>query len=88
MYLSNPNLRQRYFPRIHGLHPGILEDKTRTINTCAINNADYGQDAYDYTKWDVVDRIGNIYNRLILYPGEVEIHKINFFSLGINITLT
>ena len=46
----------------------------------SINNADYGQDAYDYTKWDVVDRIGNIYNRLILYPGNLFHASVDYFG--------
>ena len=46
----------------------------------SINNADYGQDAYDYTKWDVVDRIVNIYNRLILYPGNLFHASVDYFG--------
>ena len=33
----------------------------------SINNRDYGEDANDYTKWEVVDRIGNIYNLSLIH---------------------
>ena len=41
---------------------------------------DYGNDASDITKWEVVDRIGNIYNRLILYPGKLFHSSIDYFG--------
>jgi hypothetical protein len=46
----------------------------------SIDNKDYGEDAYDYTKWEVVDRIGNIYNRLILYPGKLFHASVDYFG--------
>jgi hypothetical protein len=27
-------------------------------------------ESQDYTKWDMVDRVGNVFNRLILYRSE------------------
>ena len=50
----------------------------------SINNVDHGQDAYDYTKWEVVDRIGNVYNRLILYPGNLYHASVDYFGSDIN----
>jgi hypothetical protein len=46
----------------------------------SIDNIDHGQHGYDYTKWDVVDRIGNVYNRLILYPGKLFHASIDYFG--------
>lgn len=46
----------------------------------SIDHVDYGEDAYDYTKWEVVDKIGNVYNRLILYPGNLFHASIDYFG--------
>jgi Family of unknown function (DUF6445) len=46
----------------------------------SINNVDHGEHARDYTKWEVVDRIGNIYNRLILYPGNLFHASLDYFG--------
>lgn len=35
---------------------------------------------YDYTKWDVVDRIGNVYNRLIMYRGNLFHASLDYFG--------
>ena len=37
-------------------------------------------EAYDYTKWDMVDRIGNVYNRLILYRGDFFHASLDYFG--------
>jgi hypothetical protein len=37
-------------------------------------------ESYDYTKWDEVDRIGNIYNRLILYRGNMFHASVDYFG--------
>jgi hypothetical protein len=34
----------------------------------------------DYTKWDLVDRIGNVYNRLILYRGDLFHVSMDYFG--------
>lgn len=36
--------------------------------------------SYDYTKWDMVDKIGNIYNRLILYRGDFFHASLDYFG--------
>jgi hypothetical protein len=46
----------------------------------SVDNEDYGEDAMDYTKWDLVDRVGNIYNRLILYPGKLFHASVDYFG--------
>jgi hypothetical protein len=35
---------------------------------------------YDYTKWDMVDRVGNVYNRLILYRGDLFHASLDYFG--------
>jgi hypothetical protein len=41
-------------------------------------------DHFDYTKWDMVDRIGNVYNRLILYRGDLFHVSLDYFGNNIN----
>ena len=43
-------------------------------------NTDYGFDGYDMTKWELVDKIGNIFNRLILYRGNLFHSSIDYFG--------
>ena len=37
-------------------------------------------DGQDYTKWELVDTIGNIYNRLVLYPGDLFHASLDYFG--------
>jgi hypothetical protein len=37
-------------------------------------------EGYDYTKWDKVDSIGNKYNRLILYRGDLFHASLDYFG--------
>lgn len=41
---------------------------------------DTDYESYDYTKWDEVDRIGNIYNRIILYRGNLFHASVDYFG--------
>ena len=41
---------------------------------------DQDWEGYDYTKWDLFDRIGNKYNRLILYRGDLFHASIDYFG--------
>lgn len=41
---------------------------------------DYDYKPYDYTKWEMVDRIGNIYNRLIMYRGDYFHASLDYFG--------
>ena len=52
----------------------------KTKERFSIGSMDHGEDARDYTKWEVVDRIGNIYNRLILYPGKLYHASVDYFG--------
>lgn len=37
-------------------------------------------EGYDYTKWDMYDRVGNVYNRLILYRGDLFHASLDYFG--------
>jgi len=37
-------------------------------------------EAYDYTKWDRIDVVGNKYNRLILYSGDLFHASLDYFG--------
>jgi hypothetical protein len=37
-------------------------------------------EGYDYTKWDLFDKIGNKYNRLIIYRGDLFHASIDYFG--------
>ena len=41
---------------------------------------DKDYEGYDYTKWDLFDRIGNKYNRLILYRGDLFHASLDYFG--------
>jgi hypothetical protein len=43
-------------------------------------NLDFDYESYDYTKWEEVDRIGNIYNRIILYRGNLFHASVDYFG--------
>jgi hypothetical protein len=38
------------------------------------------KDGQDYTKWELVDTIGNVYNRLVLYPGDLFHASLDYFG--------
>ena len=50
--------------------------RTKDQNPEAAHFHDY----YDMTKWDLVDRIGNVYNRLILYRGDLFHTSLDYFG--------
>jgi len=43
-------------------------------------HAESYHEGYDYTKWDLFDRIGNKYNRLILYRGDLFHASLDYFG--------
>lgn len=45
-----------------------------------VKDSKYEKDPYDYTQWEIVDKIGNIYNRLIMYPGQLYHASIDYFG--------
>jgi len=40
-------------------------------------------ESMDYTKWEMVDRIGNVYNRLIIYRGDLFHVSLDYFGKGL-----
>jgi Family of unknown function (DUF6445) len=43
-----------------------------------------GDECQDYTKWEMVDRVGNIFNRLILYRADNYHVSLDYFGKDIN----
>ena len=46
----------------------------------SIGNKDHGYHGYDLTKWELCDKIGNVYNRLVLYRGNIFHASIDYFG--------
>lgn len=44
----------------------------------------YGDNAYDYTKWDVCDSVANVYNRLILFRSDQYHASLDYFGIDDN----
>ena len=47
-------------------------------------SAPEGADMQDYTKWDMVDRVGNVFNRLIMYRADNYHVSLDYFGKDIN----
>jgi len=60
----------------NGLRSWRYSEHTDEENKNALHNK-YSQ---DYTKWEMVDRIGNVYNRLILYRGDLFHVSLDYFG--------
>jgi hypothetical protein len=60
----------------NGLRAWRYAEHTDEENKNALHNK-YSQ---DYTKWELVDRIGNVYNRLILYRGDLFHVSLDYFG--------
>jgi hypothetical protein len=45
-----------------------------------IQSAPPGNEMRDYTKWEIVDRIGNVYNRLIMYRADNYHVSLDYFG--------
>jgi hypothetical protein len=43
-----------------------------------------GADSQDYTKWEMVDRVGNVFNRLIMYRADNYHVSLDYFGQDIN----
>jgi hypothetical protein len=59
-----------------GMRSWNNREHTDEENRDALHNK-YSQ---DYTKWELVDRIGNVYNRLILYRGDLFHVSMDYFG--------
>lgn len=60
----------------NGLRNWKNSDHTEEENRNALHNK-YSQ---DYTKWEMVDKIGNVYNRLVLYRGDLFHVSLDYFG--------
>jgi hypothetical protein len=60
----------------NGLRSWKNTEHTDEENRNAIHNK-YSQ---DYTKWELVDKIGNVYNRLVLYRGDLFHVSLDYFG--------
>lgn len=43
-------------------------------------NKELGDDSQDYTKWEVVDRVGNVYNRIVLFDSTQYHASVDYFG--------
>ena len=68
---------------------GIFKHKpTGLVKTPRLANGDRDEnllneiykDAQDMTKWEMVDRVGNVYNRLVLYDGDLFHASLDYFG--------
>jgi hypothetical protein len=59
-----------------GLRGWVHTERTDEENSMWMNVNDH----YDHTKWDMVDRIGNVYNRLIMYRGDLFHCSLDYFG--------
>lgn len=60
----------------NGLRSWKNSDHTEEENRNALHNR-YSQ---DYTKWEMVDKVGNVYNRLVLYRGDLFHVSLDYFG--------
>lgn len=60
----------------HSGGTGIYKHKS----TGLYRRIDNDFEGYDYTKWELIDRIGNKYNRLILYRGDLFHASLDYFG--------
>jgi hypothetical protein len=49
-----------------------------------VESAPPGNEMRDYTKWEMVDRIGNVYNRLIMYRADNYHVSLDYFGQNMN----
>jgi hypothetical protein len=64
-----------------GLRNWIYKEQAADGDPRCVKNAPHrGADSVDYTKWDMVDRIGNMYNRLIMYRGDLFHVSLDYFG--------
>tara|TARA_R100000005_G_scaffold58479_1_gene29524 strand:+ start:250 stop:825 length:576 start_codon:yes stop_codon:yes gene_type:complete len=65
-----------------GLYKHKETGATEWDPNCGIEYNDYkpNRETQDYTKWELVDRIGNKYNRLVLYRGNQYHVSLDYFG--------
>jgi hypothetical protein len=69
---------------------GLFRNKKNKKNTFKPKNdfenksAEHFKDYTDITKWELVDTIGNLYNRLVLYRGDLFHTSLDYFGKNAN----
>lgn len=59
-----------------GLNSWIYSEHSNEEN----ENAPFNLENLDYTKWEMIDKIGNVYNKLILYRGDLFHVSLDYFG--------
>lgn len=59
--------------------PRLANGERNSALLDVINN-----DGQDYTKWELIDQVGNKYNRLVLYKGDLFHASMDYFGRDIN----
>jgi len=59
-------------------------DYKRQNDSEYMKQAPPGDECQDYTKWEMVDRIGNVFNRLIMYRADNYHVSLDYFGKDIN----
>ncbi len=66
---------------------GIFQHKDTNLSIRSRDpklNQKMHNDSQDLTKWELVDRIGNVFNRLVLYPGHYWHMSLDYFGSDLN----
>ena len=59
---------------------GFFKHKASGLTWSADGKGDWNNDSQDMTKWELVDRVGNVYNRLVLYRGNNYHMSLDYFG--------
>ena len=58
--------------------------KSSRLNSDVYQTSIHDRDSQDLTKWDKIGEAGNVFNRLILYPGDLFHMSLDYFGQNIN----
>jgi len=62
---------------------GLFKWKNSDYPEDVASNSPVNTESQDITKWEMVDRIGNVYNRLVLYRGDLFHTSLDYFGQGL-----
>lgn len=54
----------------------------RHKETGHVSDQQMDYEPYDYTKWEVVDQVGNVFNRLVMYRGDLFHASVDYFGIN------
>ena len=69
---------------IHKETGGMNFDYKRQNDPEYMKQAPPGDECQDYTKWEMVDRVGNVFNRLIMYRADNYHVSLDYFGKDLN----